>query len=817
MATKDVKMYYAESDILKIQLKTNMYIKEYGPQGAFHLAREVIQNAIDECIDPNSNGKKVVITYDETEDKLTCEDDGRGFPEKDYPLDIFCTKIQSGSKFFRDQSGETSGEFGLGLTAVNALSAYFRMQSYRQKENTLHTITFKDGEKVGDTVVQLPKGKKHGSVVSYIPSKKFLGADTVIPYSDVLDWVRRISHLDVKGTSITFKKVHDSEVLESHDFSDNKFEDLIKDIAPSPSVKPVSFKDTVEFQEEVKGFANEIKDAFIRLTVVLTYDNNDTYYDSYCNFTNTTAGGSHVDAVEEAVCRFFQKKVKDSLTEREKNNMDIIWSDVKDGLKLLINLSTNSNVQFVGNAKEKINSKVIVPYIKTIVSNKLEEAFKDNQELLKSYIKLIKLNARARIEMTKVKSQVGKGRSSFDEYVIKKYRPAVNTGKKYRELFLIEGDSAAGSASTGRDPYTQAILAFRGNPANAFTVKTEDLLNPRTGNAEWVQYCNILQTGWGKDFDINKCYFDKIIIMTDADIDGLGIASGICAFHMKVMPQIVEAGKLYKSLPPLYRIAGNKEFVHSKEEFVDLYQNKVMKAYKIQPIALNDKFTNKDFHEFILDTSDYQEELIKIAKHYGVNKFMIEQIAACFAVGVNGVSSTPCESMTSKELYDFITNQKVIKEIMSFIQQRFPEVVLEDETYLRGIVEGSYQSIAINTGLMSRLADIFPIYRKYGLYLDVTEKNDETRTMSIGEFLDLTSKFIPKIYQRYKGLGEMDAMDLWRTTMDPRERVLIRLTMHDLEKTIDTFNKLHRGHSEDIARRKEMVSNFKVKPTDLDN
>lgn len=113
MATKDVKMYYAESDILKIQLKTNMYIKEYGPQGAFHLAREVIQNAIDECIDPNSNGKKVVITYDETEDKLTCEDDGRGFPEKDYPLDIFCTKIQSGSKFFRDQSGETSGEFGL--------------------------------------------------------------------------------------------------------------------------------------------------------------------------------------------------------------------------------------------------------------------------------------------------------------------------------------------------------------------------------------------------------------------------------------------------------------------------------------------------------------------------------------------------------------------------------------------------------------------------------------------------------------------------------------------------------------------------------
>lgn len=384
----------------------------------------------------------------------------------------------------------------VGITAVNALSAYFRMQSFRQKEKTLHTITFENGEKVKDTIVPLERGKKHGSAISYIPSKKYLGADTVIPYSDVLDWVRRISHLDVKGTSITFKKVHGSDVIETHDFSNNKFEDLIKDISSSPSVKPISFKDTVEFKEEVQGFANEIKDAFIRLTVVLTYDSNETYYDSYCNFTNTTAGGSHVDAVEEAICRFFQKKVKDSLTEREKNSMDIVWSDIKDGLKLLINLSTNSNVQFVGNAKEKINSKTIVPYVKKIVSDNLEKIFENNQELLKSYIKIIKLNARARIEMNKVKSQVGKtNRSSFDDYVIKKYRPAVNTGKKYRELFLIEGDSAAGSASTGRDPYTQAILAFRGNPANAFTVKTEDLLNPRTGNAEWLQYVNILQTG----------------------------------------------------------------------------------------------------------------------------------------------------------------------------------------------------------------------------------------------------------------------------------------------------------------------------------
>ena len=154
---------------------------------------------------------------------------------------------------------------------------------------------------------------------------------------------------------------------------------------------------------------------------------------------------------------------------------------------------------------------------------------------------------------------------------------------------------------------------------------------------------------------------------------------------------------------------------------------------------------------------------------------------------------------------------------MSFIQKRFPEIVLEDDSYLRGIADGSYQSIAINTGLMSRLSDLFDIYRKYGIYLEVSEKKSESNVMTIGEFLELTTKYVPKILQRYKGLGEMDAMDLWKTTMDPRDRVLIRLTMEDLEKEIDTFNKLHGGKSKDIARRKEMVGNFKVKATDLDN
>ncbi|MBR6907396.1 ATP-binding protein, partial [bacterium] len=170
MGTKDNKIVWIKSDIKKIQEKTNLYIYERGKEAAAHLMREGWQNSADEVNDENSNGNTITVTFDKAISKFTCTDNGRGFPEQDVPLDIVCTTLQSGSKFYRESGGATNGEFGVGLTAINALSAIFEITSFREAEKTKHYIKFVDGVKVEDTITKLTSNDmKHGSILSFIP------------------------------------------------------------------------------------------------------------------------------------------------------------------------------------------------------------------------------------------------------------------------------------------------------------------------------------------------------------------------------------------------------------------------------------------------------------------------------------------------------------------------------------------------------------------------------------------------------------------------------------------------------------------------
>lgn len=425
-------MFYIESDIKKIQTKTNLYIQKYGPAGAFHLAREIIQNNIDEVIDPESNGSDIYISYDILSDKLICEDNGRGFPEKDYPLDIFCTKNQSGSKFFRDQGGDSAGEFGVGLTVVNALSDQFVLTSFREEEGYKHTIEFHDGEKIKDEKKPLKKGdKQHGSSISFIPSKKYLGNNTVLPYKEMVEWIEKMTYfIRKKKIKIKVEIYKGLKLKESYTFKPKAFEELLDRITPTKSYSPkCSFSGDNTIKEKVRKSVIDEKTGKvltkevtikknIHLDVAMRYvPDTVTFYDTYCNYTNTIDGGIHQTAVEKCFCNYMQNKTKATMTENQKEKTPILWDDIRSGLCCVINLSTNAQVGFVGNAKTRVGNEALIPYLSEIVNAELDKYFINNSSCLNEYIKIIKLNAKARIEAAKVKTAVQKERmNSFKEH-----------------------------------------------------------------------------------------------------------------------------------------------------------------------------------------------------------------------------------------------------------------------------------------------------------------------------------------------------------------------------------------------------------------
>lgn len=826
---KDVVMSYFEDDIKKIQVKTNLYIKSYGSAGAFHLFKEVAQNSIDECIDMDSMGSMIDIRIDKKTDRAIIEDDGRGFPEKDFPLDIFCTKIQSGSKFYRDQSGGTSGEFGLGLTAVNALSSHFEITNYREKENTKHTISFDDGVKKRDVMDKLSDGKKHGARITFSPSKYYLGANTEIPVDDVKDWLSRISYLlpDRRKIKINLTISNGLQNAEKIKYKSKPFSTILDDrLAAEKDIvltKKVFAKGTRYVDETIAG---NVKQKQLDLEFVFQYIDPTSItalhsgYDSYCNFTHTIAGGIHVDAVDDCLCRFFVPKVRAILNNKEKETMEIKWDDVRTGLCCAINLSTNAQVDFQGNMKEEIGNKDLIQPMKEIVNAELEKYFSEHEEHLKQILKLIKLNAKVRIEATKVRTKIAKNAvTKWNTHEISNFRDVqkmpgkrISEEAKY-ELFIIEGEkSALGTAVDGRDPSYQALYGVRGMTKNVYSNKLSEILDPKNGNREWVNYEKVLECGYGDNFDINRLKWDKIIIMSDADIDGSGISQGVAAYHLYVHPEIVQAGRLYKVLPPLYSIGKKKDdlsYARDKMEKIEMDFKEIGKNMTFELVGKKKSMGKSEVKEFLYDTINYLSDLTHAAKHYSVDKFFLERIVAFIALTVSTIGKdTDVESL--------MQNQNFRTNLVAFVQEYYPEISLIGTDSLRGTVNLHEQSIQITNRFIENTIDLYESIKKYGELIKVTDKNQEPEVISIGQALTISTKYAVRIFSRFKGLGEMDSDELWDTTMNPDTRLLVRLTSDDLKKELETFQMLNGKRKKDLEGRKNLLRGRRIRMEDLD-
>jgi DNA gyrase/topoisomerase IV subunit B len=754
---------------------------------------------------------------------MIVEDDGRGFPEQDYPMDIFCTKIQSGSKFFRTQSGGTSGEFGLGLTAVNALSEIFSLESFREKEKYRHLISFKNGKKSDDVKEPITKRKTHGAIVKFKPSRQHLGKGTCIPINDVIDWIDKMSYLIPEGITIKIDVFKGLKLKDTRKFKTQPFVKMLDKISNgTSSICSFSGKDHIKERVKILSKDKPIEksiDKDIRMDIAIQYtDSDDTLIDSYCNYTNTTEGGIHVDAVDRVFCRYIQDKAKETQTESQREKYKITWDDVRSGLVVIVNLSTGAQVGFVGNAKQRIASEELTPHLVDIVQKGLDKFFNEHQAVLAEYIKIVKLNTKARVEAQKIKTATKtRQTNSWDEHDMDKYIRCNNTGKnQFRELFMVEGDSASGSAMNGSDRNTQAFLLFRGVVANPLKCKN---LSEIMENKEWSRFVKILKCGIGPTFDISKLYFDRINIFTDSDADGYGISSGMLVFIYTYLRPLIEAGKVYKVFSPLYRLDDkNHPFVVNKAEIVEIFQKKVAKHYSVE---LEDAHGNlhplnkSEMLEFLQNTYEYRNDLDRIAKSLGrTNKFMVEMILAMLVKYGIVRSSTDYDDLDS-----LFSNQKFIKNFMSTFQSKYPESSLsQTNKTINAIIDGHSYMVKINPLLIRHSEDLIRIYKQYGYRLKVIEKNSKEPTWySIGEFLDQTTKLMSKIVTRFKGLGELNADEMFSTALDINNRVSIQYTVDDAEKETEIFRKLHGCGKRDIIARRNMMMDYKIARDDLDN
>lgn len=799
-----------EVDLEKIQEKPGQYIGELGCAGALHCAKEIINNAIDECTNRRSPGNTVKIKLDETKNQLECTDNGRGIPFE--IVETICTILQSSSKFTRTEGGGASaGENGCGIKASNALGEKFMVETCH--DGKVGTLEFQQGKKQGEMKFKKADPEDHYTKFTFIPSKIFLGEPCEIKGEGLIEWIEGINYTLPPNLTIDLTIIpKDKKAKKYHKVFKNKagFGEYIK-IKVKDNVTPYfDFGNTTKVVETLTvrnennprgplGTKYDVdRDIMLLFSFTMVEDPNLVFIDSFCNFVNTTEHGTHMDACKRTIVNYLSKEATKSFTNRDMKGLTITNKDVENSLCLTVNVNTDLNPQFVAQIKNKVGSGALYDPIAKMTLESLEDYFLRNPNALKTVLNIIKANARARLAGIKERRAVIKeNKDPLKEWANPKLIPCNRAGKSgYKEIILTEGDSAA-SESARYSNDIQSIFKFRGFPLNSWGLETVKVTGEKEGNTEMRLLVQALGCNIGPQFSLDKLQYDKIIIMTDSDADGFGITTLICAFFLYHLRPIVEDGRLYKTIAPLYMLKGKKkdeyEFVRSKLELIDKYEENISSHIRIRVKKNGQPLTRSEFRELLMINRDYLEILEKTSNHYTVDKDLIEFVLMCWE--------------------DKHMNIK--------LKKRLPEIHLSKGEVLVGVHNGKYQNLIVDNIFFKNISELLTIRnnnpdKRLEYYVEELRGKEwvEIGLMTMGELLDKCNKYYPTIISRFKGLGELNPKDLRNAAYNPHNRQLVRLTVDDLQRTIDKFEMLH---GTKVDGRRDLYQNMIIDKDILDN
>jgi DNA gyrase subunit B len=793
---KDTK-YTAESiKVLKgleaVRKRPAMYIGSTGPDGLHHLVYEVVDNSIDEALAGYCSQVEVFIHVDNS---VTVVDDGRGIPvemhkkEKKSAAEVVMTMLHAGGKFDDKTYKVSGGLHGVGVSVVNALSK--RLDLETKRNGGIFTQSYERGAAV-TKLKQIGKTKKTGTKVTFWTDDEIFETNE-FNFEVLTQRMRELSFLN-RGLKIT---ITDERIGKNHEFQyKGGIQEFVQYLNQNKTVlnpRPIYFESK--------------KDDIL---VELAFQYNAAYAETiftFVNNINTTEGGTHLIGFKSALTRCINNYAVAHNMFKDLGAGSISGDDTREGLCAVLSVKMR-DPQFEGQTKTKLGNSEVKGIVESLVNEQLTAYLEENPTNAKRVIMKALDAAHAREAARKARELARRKGVLESASLPGKLADCQERDPALAEIYIVEGDSAGGSAKQGRDRRFQAILPLKGKILNVEKARAEKIFK----NEEIGMMIAALGTSVGEsDFSLEKLRYHKVIIMTDADVDGSHIRTLIMTFFYRQMKPLIEQGHLYIAQPPLYKISRGREVLYLKEEraYEKWMIKKISEDFKVRVKGRKEVFEGEKFRRLFLRIIQ-KKNFIQFLERKNYPFFLIELLIR--------------ENVADLE---FLQNKKNVKRIQALIEGKgLTTEFSHDEEYdawglaVKFQINGMSITVKVDRGLIESVEykNLYKIYGELADFRPPYEVLTDSETITVENENKLLDHLFEKGkkgvgIQRYKGLGEMTPQQLWETTMNPENRSLLKVAIQDAVEADGVFSTLM---GDEVERRKAFIEENALMAQNLD-